>query len=55
MNVRASLTDVKSHIRSLEFHKENIRKLGDQAQRSADLVKSSSFWLSRLDLWEFAY
>ena len=30
--------DVRSFINLLEFQKENIRKLGDQAQRSAELV-----------------
>ena len=32
--------DVRSFIKLLEFQKENIRKLGDQAQRSTELVTS---------------
>ena len=35
---QASLMDVRSFIKLLEFQKENIRRLGDQAQRSAELV-----------------
>ena len=40
MKVQASLMNVRSFIKLLEFQKENIRKLGDQAQRSAELVIS---------------
>lgn len=36
--VKASVTDVRGFIKLLEFQKESIRKLGDQAQKSADLV-----------------
>ena len=32
------MMDVRSFIKLLEFQKENIRKLEDQAQRSAELV-----------------
>ena len=38
LKAQASMMDVRSFIKQLEFQKENLRKLGDQAQRSAELV-----------------
>ena len=43
MKVKASMMDVRGFIKQLEFQKENLGKLGDQAQRSAELVKFDPF------------
>ena len=40
--VQASITNVQTFLKSLIFQKESIRRLGDQAQRSAELVNSIS-------------
>ena len=50
MEVRAFISDVRGFIKMLEFQKENIQKLGDQAQRSAELV-SIGYFLNRSRLF----
>ncbi|MCJ1450466.1 hypothetical protein MMC28_000797 [Mycoblastus sanguinarius] len=35
---QASISEVRGFVKQLEFHKESIRKLADQAQRSAELL-----------------
>ena len=40
--VQAAIFDVRGFIRQLEFHKESVRKLAEQAQRSTELVNPIS-------------
>ena len=44
MKVEAAITDVRSFVRMLEFQKESIRRLEDQAQRCAELVILTLQW-----------
>ena len=44
MKVEAAITDVRSFKRMLEFQKESIRRLEDQAQRCAELVILTLQW-----------
>ena len=41
--IQASIADVRGFVKQLEFHKESIQKLADQAQRSTEMVIPESF------------
>ena len=41
MRGKASIMDVRSFIKKLEFQKESIQRLAEQAQRSTDLVNAN--------------
>ena len=43
LKVQPSLTDIGDRLEQLEFQKESIRSLGDQARRSTDMVILTHF------------